>query len=252
LRLRRRARGEISGEVVSGRRRIVDRSAPRPCRGPAVVPEIRQIVDPRELTRRIAGLEARIEELERERAADVERLHTAQAALANTQVELLRASARTKGAGAPTEAPDEPAARAIPSRPDVARDVTSTSGSVDDALRRRISRFQEDLHAYRESFIVPPTETGAPPEPDLDLRAPADRRVERDRTEPRSRDDSGGTASSRVTAMEEPSSDDDRLSLRRRLASAANARHHFAPPEGVNERRDASGASNANAIPPPP
>lgn len=218
--------------------------------------------DPDELTRRIAELEARIDELERERAADVERLHTAQAALANTQVELLRATRDTKGAAAPIAAPVEPRATAIPPRPDVARDATPTNGSVDVALRRRIARFQDDLHAYRESIAGPPAEAAAPqarrqgsdaPAPerrvDRDLR---ERRVDRDQREPRSRNGSDGSdgadgAPNARPGADEPGFDDVRLSLRERLASAANARHHVALNEAVSERRDASGA-----IPPPP
>ncbi len=221
--------------------------------------EVRPVAgaDPDELTRRIAELEARIDELERERAADVERLHTAQAALANTQVELLRASARAKGVQARTaapeerRAPEEPAVRAVPPRPDVAGEATSAKGSVDDALRRRIARFQDDLHAYRESFAAPPTEVVVPPErhPGSDASVP-DRRVDRDPHESRSRNGSEGTANAPPSATDEPGSDGDRLSLRQRLASAANARHQVALSEGVNERREATSASAA--IPPPP
>jgi hypothetical protein len=99
---------------------------------------------------------------------------------------------------------------------------------VDDALRRRIARFQDDLHAYRESFAAPPTEAVAAPE----------------RPRP------SATADAPPGATDESDSDGDRLSLRQRLASAANARHQVALNDGVAERREATSASGA--IPPPP
>lgn len=242
--------------------------------------------DPEELTRRIAELEARIDELERERAEDVERLHTAHASLANTQLELLHATERAKVAEADATAPHEPRApraaqaprptrrlvrtdetpsalravssprtpvepgpASLPPRPDVAPDASSAAnGSVDDLLRSRIARFRDDLNAYRQAVAAPVA--GVAPSPERRRRPDAapEHRADLDVRRPRSRHDPNGPASGGPITDPEPTGGGDRLSLRQRLASAANARHQAA----LSGDRDHGGDGAERTAPAPP
>jgi len=186
----------------------------------------------------VEQLRARVADLERARADDVERLNRAEAALANTQHELLTAQRRVADteralaeALAAAEAPHgEPARDPFEARRSSAREASPTTSepppappprsfttpertarpdaeALVESLRSHISVVRAQLDAYRDA--EPGDEREHPGEDAGTLEEPP-------------------SAERPSDASEDPPAEG--ASLRERLASAANARHRQSPP----------------------